>query len=176
MKAEIISLIMFTFGIFFGVACEQVSPFGNSEQFRADTTLIGPTWQLMAFVKADGEHITIDGNRDNIPQAAYSIVFTKQPRTCKGSLTRCGQWQMEATGHPNQGGFSYNIHSIDSNSLSIYFHGQTKVGLPEGSKEPEFFDALKATTHYRINGTQLRLFYGDNGKVLLFEPLESVEE
>lgn len=173
MKTPNIYLFILTVGIFGGTACNQGHPLSNSElTAEADTTLVGPTWQLVAFLEADGDRILVE----NLPEwgRGYTVTFTKQNLKCNSSKSPCGKWHMKVQGHPNEGFFTYDIGSDGNQSLTIYFHGQTKMGQPDGSKENMFFNALKAAKSYRINGKQLRIFYSDE-KVLLFEPAESSE-
>lgn len=56
----------------------------------------------------------------------------------------------------------------EGQSLKIYFHGATQINQLPGSRETEFFNALRAATRYRIEGNRLRLAY-NGGKALFFE-------
>lgn len=177
MKAQIIYLFAFTVGIFGAVACEEGQSLSNADPTSvADTTLVGPTWQLVGFGEADGDRTAI--NYDSIINGynmTYTVIFTQEPpEKCPPNVAPHGDWCMEAIGYPNEGSFTYNMDQENNQSLAIFFHGQTKMGLLEGSKEPEFFNALKTTKGYQINGKELRLFYDDE-KVLLFEPTGGVE-
>lgn len=154
------------------VACQNVSTPAAPYLAAADTTLVGPTWQLLAFEEADGDSIPVDV----LPEWGrnYTVEFRDQTsEACSITEAPKGDWCMRALGHPNEGWFTYDLVSEDR-SLTIYFHMQTEVLPPPGAKEGEFFDALKAATSYRISGIQLRIFY-DEGKALLFEPVESEE-
>ncbi|SHF58957.1 hypothetical protein SAMN05443144_110110 [Fodinibius roseus] len=174
MKTLITTLIVFILGIALGVACEDTQPWEDNLA-EADTTLVGPTWQLIAFVEDDGDRILVE----DLPESGriYSVEFTTQ------SAEECvdtedppyGTWCMRIAGHPNSSpSTTYDLDS-KNRSLKIYFRGTTFVYPPEGAKETKFFKALDATTHYQINGKELRLFY-KNEKVLLFEPAEAEQE
>jgi len=175
MKIPIITLIVLIFGIAFAIACEEEQPLGNAEFAEADTTLVGPTWQLVAFVEDDGDQILVE----SLPERGrgYTVVFTKRPaEECIHDETPpFGIWCMEVVGHPNSSpSTTYDLAPGDQ-SLTIYFRGQTQVLPPSGAKEQEFFDALGAAKSYRINSKQLRIFYG-NGNTLLFELKKQLEE
>lgn len=174
MKTLHTNLIVLIFGITFVISCEEGQPLGNAEFAEADTMLVGPTWQLVAFVEDDGDRTAID--YDSIISGfsmIYAVIFTKQPSAeCLSEVEPLGIWCMEVIGYPNTGFFTYELKSTKEQSFAIYFHGATQINQFPDSKEPEFFKALQAAKSYRINGTQLRIFY-DNRKALLFEPLES---
>ena len=63
--------------LIFAIACDDMQPLGNSELTEADTTLVGPTWQLVAFVEADDDQLLVE----NLPERGrnYTAVFTKRP-------------------------------------------------------------------------------------------------
>lgn len=176
MKTHIIYLFILTVGIFGSVACDQGHPLSNTElTAEADTTLVGPTWQLVAFVEADGNHTTPGSVRSEYEGTAYSITFTKQPVDSLGiPHAPGGSYSMKVIGYPNEGFFSYELKSEKERSFAIYFHGATEINQFSGSKESVFFKTLKTVKGYRINGKKLRLFYND-GKALLFELAKSSE-
>ncbi len=133
MKTQMILLLVFTAGIFWGTACEEVQPLSSEENTEADTTLSDPTWQLVAFVEGGKNQILVE----NLPKwgRSYTVKFTKQKVNCDSGQSSCGKWNMKVHGQPNEGFFSYDSGSDKKQSLTIYSHGQTEVGQPEGSKD-----------------------------------------
>lgn len=174
MKTPIIYLFILTVGILGSVSCDQGHPFSSMElTAEADTTLVGPTWQLIAFVEDDGNQILVE----NLPEEGrgYLVEFREQTsEACGFKESPKGEWCLRALGHPNEGWLTYDL-SRDDQSLTIYLHILTEVLAPQGAKEEKFFKALKAAKGYQINGKKLRLFY-NNEKVLLFELAESDKE
>jgi|GEM_PF-6575990 len=173
MKMFIIQLIIVMMAMAAGFSCQQAeSPLEDPE-----VDLIGPMWQLTAFAEVNGNYTLIDRDSGTVPEYAYTIRFTRRPaQECISNGNDAqGVWCTELTGYPNSSpSTTYQLNTGDDQFLSIYFRGTTFVGRPPGSREEEFFAAIDAVKSYRISGTELRLFYG-NGKVLLFEPLESLE-
>ncbi|PSQ87306.1 MAG: hypothetical protein BRD43_06160 [Bacteroidetes bacterium QS_4_64_154] len=153
----------------FGAACEMI---GSAESPDADRPLVGPVWQLVAFEAADGSRTSVDSKydrpRDDSLLPYYGLRFTETPvpdcGTDKVEETQC--METKARGYPNQGFFSYKME--DDQEMRIYFNGTTLMGTFPDSKEGKFFSALAAVTGYTIDGSRLRLTYG-NSKTLLFE-------
>jgi hypothetical protein len=84
-----------------------------------------------------------------------------------------GTHRTRTIGYPNQGLFTYQ-HG-DSRTLSLFFHGATKINQLPGSKETLFFQALDTAVTYQIKGDRMRLTY-DGGKALLFEAKASASD
>lgn len=163
----------------FGAACELVGLSTGSDAPVEGRSLVGPTWQLVAFEKTDGDRTPIDYGsvRPEYRDTAYTVVFTKHPseECIAPEELLYGAWCADLIGYPNESpSTTYDSDSTEY-SLTIYFRGTTFVGQPSGSKETEFFMALDAATSYRIEGNRLRVAYGD-GKSLIFEAEASASD
>jgi len=161
-------------GLCLMAACELVGLGGADDE----ALLVGPTWQLVAFKAQDGTTTNVRASSSQqknalfrFGQAPYTISFRDT------TLNQCGldgNGQTEntqcalavAVGLPNEASFSYEFK--DGNALSLRGRGTTRIGLPPNSKESQYFAALDAATSYRIDGSRMRLAYGD-GNALLFE-------
>jgi len=153
-------------GLCLMAACELVGLGGSG-----DDPLVGPTWRLVAFEDASGDRTAVDPEyerpRVDTSLPFYGLAFTETEAEERiGDAEPRGAHRMEVRGYPNEGLFTYELE--DDDRLSIYFHGATKINQLPGSRETEFFTALDAATSYRIDGSRMRLAYGD-GNALLFE-------
>jgi len=138
----------------------------------SDRPLIGTTWQLIAFEEATGnpEPISV---RPDFADFAYTVTFTTQPAVDDVYDGPAGTHRTKTIGYPNQGFFTYERG--DNRTLSIFFHGATKINQLPGSKETLFFQALDTAVTYQIKGDRMRLAY-DGGKALLFEAKASASD
>lgn len=160
--------------IFIINSCEfanNTSVSANFESTEPDSTLIGTTWHLIAFQKGDDTTTEID--RPPAEPYNYSVEFTTQPSSeCVSEGMESASWCMKVTGYPNTSPSTTYTMNSESKLLEIKFKGTTYVGLPEESKEPEFFEALDTATAYSLEGNHLYIYYGDDDNKLLFEALK----
>lgn len=169
MKGSIYAIIYIL--LFSMIGCQWIDNSSSTDELsRADTTLVGPTWHLIAFEEKNTPSIEID--RPPADTLHYSVIFTTKPSNeCLAGAKPKGTWCLNVIGYPNTSPSSTYDFDSEEQSLSIYFKGSTLIGLPQDSREPEFFEALDNATSYQIKGKQLRIFHHDN-KSLLFEPVE----
>ncbi len=122
----------------------------------ADKTLVDTEWDLQSFE-------VIGVGESDIGSQGIILVFTKdgrvegKSRTIKGDLSVPG----------NSCGGVYEVGLADS--LSIEQTYTTYVGLPAGSRYTEYFQALRNTSAYAIEGNRLRIFYDSRTKALNFK-------
>lgn len=138
----------------------------------SDRPLIGTTWHLIAFEEATGNSESISV-RPDFADVAYTVTLTTQPAVGGMYDGPAGTHRTRTIGYPNQGLFTYQ-HG-DSRTLSLFFHGATKINQLPGSKETLFFQALDTAVTYQIKGDRMRLTY-DSGKALLFEAKASASD
>lgn len=163
----VLTLALFTAA----AACEMLGTFDDpaSKEQLADSTLVGPEWQL---VSMNGTDVDPEYERPQVDtsQAYYSVIFTDRTRTASDSTrdrAAAGYRYASVLGYPNEAFFTYTL-TKEKTALSLRLHGVTEIAPLPGSKEDEFFAALKAATTYEIDGDRLRIRY-DDGKTLAFE-------
>lgn len=112
-----------------------------------ETALVGPTWQLRAFV-SNG---TVDAD---LGGRVYSIRFQSRGAMTfiRADCNHCG------------GGFA----SRPNQSLEIRPGPCTEAACPPGTRGEEFVEALGSVHSYRISGRELRLYYGNGNRSMRF--------
>ena len=112
----------------------------------ADVTLVNTKWDLQSFE-------IIDGAESAIGSQGIIVIFMKdsslegESKTIEGDLSVPG----------NSYGGVYEV-GLDRYSLSIKQTYTTQVGLPAGSRYSEYFQALRNTSAYEIEGDALLFF------------------
>lgn len=167
-NAPLIALALASLAAVF--ACEMIGTFDDSasKEQLADSTLVGPEWQL---VSMNGTNVEPEWEeRPDTSQAYYSVIFTDRTGTASDSTrdrAADGYRYASVLGYPNRSGFTYTLAG-DKTAISLRMHGSTYMGRPPDSKGDAFFAALTAATTYEIEGNRLRIHY-DDGKTLVFE-------
>lgn len=154
-----------------------------------DTLLVGPTWQFVAFEETDGDTAEVRPQCKRLrewswptPPFFHSANFQTTPADSARTHSEGGCFSsqsefrcMRVYGERNEAFLPYQLdmeNSVGGGALGIQFQVHTAVNVPDDSKEPEFFDALEATTRYNVDGDRLRVSYGE-GKALLFADAET---
>jgi hypothetical protein len=114
-----------------------------------DPDLVGAVWQLVSF-----------GDTLGVGSEGLEVSFKSDG-------------QVEGGAYPNGNRFNSKYTITNDRALSIASIWTTKAGLRPGSRYLEFLDALEVASAYEvINSKQLKIYYGDQRKTLIFKAAE----